>query len=244
MRPRVSTAILVLAGMCATGVASSAWATDMDDDKGDDLQDYVAIDVPETLPLSVGNWYLRGDIGYRIHQAPSGFRDGAGAMSGEDLEDTGTIGVGVGYRFNDYFRMDGTVDYAFQAGVRGDVPGGSVESAELDAFAGLVNAYVDLGTYGGLTPYVGGGVGAALLRTRDASSSISGAHPGDNRWNVAWALMAGVGYDLGNQVSLDLNYRYSDFGDAASRSGTPGQSIDWNGIRAHELRVGLRYGLN
>ncbi len=99
-----------------------------------------------------------------------------------------TGGLGAGYRFNDYLRFDATWDYRTGPGgtrqttvicpyslspQNGKTPphpelGYLYNTADTcnattdvrqynNAF--LANAYVDLGTYGGFTPYVGGGVG-------------------------------------------------------------------------------------
>ena len=98
-----------------------------------------------------------------------------------------TGGVGVGYRFNDYLRFDATWDYRFGSGATRQttvvcpygltgvtqastgLPAGYLYSAS-DTCGGvsqlkqynntfLANGYVDLGTYSGFTPYVGGGLG-------------------------------------------------------------------------------------
>jgi len=102
--------------------------------------------------------------------------------------DNFTGGVGAGYRFNDYLRFDATWDYGVgPAGTRQTgvicpygltgVNGKTAPFAPLGYLYNtsdtcnatttirshnnvfLANAYVDLGTYGGFTPYVGGGLG-------------------------------------------------------------------------------------
>lgn len=245
MRYLLTASAMIVASTITLGTTFSASAADM--------PEYVPIDAPEPLPLPAGNWYLRGDIGYKIYEDPNGFYDlaGYGSMFDEQLDNTGVIGIGAGYRFNEYFRVDATLDYEFGADMRGSLPcpcgPGSVESASLDAWTGLINAYVDLGTYSGLTPYVGAGVGVSLLRTDSVESDSPGAYYGADTWNFAWALMAGVGYDVSDRLTLDVNYRYMNLGDA--RSYTPASApgpgvVEWNDIAAHELRVGLRYGLN
>ena len=99
-----------------------------------------------------------------------------------------TGGLGAGYRFNDYLRFDATWDYRTGpggtrqttvicpyslTGVTSKTPpysplgylyntsntcNASTDVRQYDN-AFLANAYVDLGTYGGFTPYVGGGLG-------------------------------------------------------------------------------------
>ena len=247
MRHLLTAAALVLAGTVAFGSASPASAAD--------LPEYVPIEPPEPIALPGGNWYLRGDIGYKIYQDPNGFYDlaGYGSMFDESLDRTGVIGIGAGYRFNEWFRVDATLDYEFEAGMRGRLNcpapcgGPTDESADLDAWTGLINAYADLGTYEGFTPYLGAGIGVSLLRTDNVRSSSPGQYYGEDTWNFAWALMAGVGYEVSDQLTLDVNYRYLNLGDARANTdpAAPGPDvIEWNDIAAHELRVGLRYSLN
>ena len=66
----------------------------------------------------------------------------------------------------------------------------------------MANAYVDLGTYGSITPYVGGGIGATHVNW-DGDSNTSCAndgsgcdttfhHEGRESWRFTYALMAGA----------------------------------------------------
>lgn len=157
------------------------------------------------------NWYIRGDLGAGLDTvpevtfstlsippsgdptAPLSGNSGSSQLSRDLLAD-----VGVGYRFNNYFRADATYEY------RNGPSGGSnttvicpygaygltaqnpnangilIEYGYLynpsntcngvltikqhnNMFLG--NGYVDLGTYWGITPYVGAGAGLNVLST-------------------------------------------------------------------------------
>lgn len=223
------------------------------------------IDIPEPAPLpAAGGWYLRGDIGYKIYNNPDmSYSNTAGGYVGpdslyfnEDLDETFLVGVGAGYKFNEYFRTDVTLDYEFEAGGSGRLTciaacaplGYSTESFDIDAWSSLINAYVDLGTYNGFTPYLGGGIGASYLTTRNVryvnGDGTTGNYTGDSKWNFAWALTAGAAYALSERLLLDVNYRYMHLGDAKTGDVTiSGESapIHIEDIAAHEIRVGLRY---
>lgn len=237
------------------------------------------IEAPAPLPLpAVGGWYLRGDIGYKYYNAPKGVLSDRtwgsfgnnGEFGNEKMQGAADIGVGVGYKFNDYLRTDLTLDYETPAKFRGSAfcmdtgcaaAGGrweDTERAKIEAYSALANVYADLGDFHGLKPYIGAGAGASYLRTSDVQSSakdgFTGKNPGDaGKWNFAWALMAGVEYPLSDRLSLDLGYRYLNLGDAKTGSvteqlsdGSAGKttSINYKDITAHEVRVGLRYYLN
>ena len=242
------------------------------------------IEAPEPMPLTaVGGWYLRGDIGYKLYQKPKGSlgnRDWGGYDSGgsmvypytagnydqminEKMLGALDIGVGAGYKFNDYLRSDLVFDYETPAKFKGSIwcqslacGGGRYQDSErvkIEAYSALANVYADLGNFHGVIPYIGGGIGASYLRTSDVEGSAKDANTGKNpggagKWNFAWALMAGVEYPISDNLSLDLGYRYLNLGDAKSGYVTDGQGVstrmDYKDITAHEVRVGLRYYLN
>ena len=232
-------------------------------------------DMPETpympapTPYEFGSgWYLRGDIGYKIYNAPDAHFDVPfyGNMIDESLSNTGVAGLGFGYKWNDWFRTDLTVDYEWPGHFHGRLncpgvctsapnPEFSDEFASISAWTTLVNAYFDLPLFAegpwGLTPYVGAGVGASYLTTSNVHSiHPSGATqqwPGDSKWNFAWSVTAGVSYAITKNFLLDLNYRYVSLGDAASGPTLPvfgNKPLHYDNIDANEIRVGLRYTIN
>ncbi len=227
------------------------------------------IEAPEPMPLAaVGGWYLRGDIGYKIYEAPKGSLSSmpwgttgnGGKMGDEKMLGAADIGVGVGYKFNDYLRTDLTLDYETPAKFKGSFycalapctgQWRASESVKITAYSALANVYADLGDFHGLKPYVGAGAGASYLRTSDVKSGMidtDGTYPDSKgKWNFAWALMAGVEYPINDRLSLDLGYRYLNLGDAETGSATDSGGnvahINYEDITAHEVRVGLRYYL-
>ena len=162
------------------------------------------------------NWYLRGDFTYRMFEVP-----GANGP-----EDAAALGMGVGYQFTSWLRGDVTLDYQF--GTRFDATDNpNVAGLKLWSSSLFANGYIDLGTWYGVTPYVGAGVGTAF---NDLGS--------ESRWNFAYALMAGAAYHLSPNLSVDFGYRYADLGTA------PGLDLSPVEITAHEFKVGLRYKLD
>lgn len=122
------------------------------------------IEAPEPMPLpAVGGWYLRGDIGYKYYQAPKGSLSNpawgttgnGGNMGNESMLGAADVGVGAGYKFNDYLRADVTADYETPAKFKGSfycVSGGcgggtwhDSERVKITAYSALANVYADLG---------------------------------------------------------------------------------------------------
>lgn len=175
------------------------------------------LQAPPTPMVELGsNWYLRGDFNYRMPNV----------RSADGPEDSAVLGLGVGYQFNNWLRGDVTLDYQFASRfAAGDNP--IVAGSKMWSSATFANGYVDIGTWWGVTPYVGAGIGAAY-------NNLGGF----SNWNFAWAGMAGAAYHLSPNLSIDLGYRYADLGTVQALDGS---RLDFT---VHEFRVGFRYKLD
>ncbi len=298
----------------------------------------VAADLFGSAPLSIpasqaptaveigSNWYLRGDVGVGFDDLPTVSLGGgylpAVASVPAAFSQTGSNsatfdgGLGVGYRFNNYLRLDATWDYRFGPGktLSGVVvcpyaPLTPVNNATTGLPAGflykpsdacygsmplkqyndtfLANAYIDLGTYSGFTPYVGAGLGMNInsmqgsLNFYQASNAqpyaanLTNPYPlvvpsvwvgptgqslvpqpniafSQQIWNrsfssttyrAAWALMAGVGFQLSPSATLDVNYRYLNSGEVTTvLNPLLGLKVKQNNV-SQQIRVGIRYML-
>ncbi|MCS0503945.1 outer membrane protein [Ancylobacter mangrovi] len=205
-------------------LAPSAKASDLDG--ADDLLANAPV-----IEDSTG-WYLRGDVGYVVNETPDWSSlnfDSAAA----DLGDAWLLGIGGGFKLNDWLRLDLTADYRTEA----DYGSGGL-SADFSAATFLANAYIDLGTWNGFTPYLGAGVGAGFASFDNVD--FNGARIGDaDGWGLAWGVMAGVSVSLGPNWLLDVGYRYLSLDGIDLGNGLP----DFD-QRAHEIRIGARYLIN
>jgi opacity protein-like surface antigen len=222
-----------------------------------------------------GGWYLRGDGGVGINQV-SHLRSTfdptvvvpAPLFESYSIGDSAFVGAGVGYQFNSWLRADVTGEYRTASNYRAtqsytnrwnNLCGGAVGgrchdlyNAQHRAAVFLANGYVDLGTWYGITPYVGGGVGFAvnfLENETDVGPETGGFGYARNRTqtNFAWAAMAGLGYNVTQNLKLEVGYRYLDMGRITSNViGCPSncagerQSFD---LASHDIRLGFRYAL-
>lgn len=213
----------------------------------------------EAEPIGAG-WYLRGDIGYGATRTGRATHDNYAARTILDQAKIGTgvsLGGGFGYRYNEFLRVDLTIDHRFDANFTGSSShlGGVLQlrdRAKFSATTGLVNAYVDLGTWGSITPYIGGGLGLSSKRISnyvidacavscDAGRVELGRLPDETRNDFAWALMAGLAVDAGQGATVDLGYRYLNLGKARTGSNPALGSVQVSKIESHEFRVGLRW---
>jgi opacity protein-like surface antigen len=238
---------------------------------------------PPYIPVAeFGGWYLRGDIGMTNQQLGSlhsNLIDAENARFPGSLQNHGfgfdsstSFDIGVGYQFNSWFRADITGEWRGKANFHG-----SQSTPATSAFAQtfgqsgvdnytaskseavfLANAYVDLGTWWSVTPFIGAGVGASYNRIsgfRDdgftftngllSNSTFYGDDAG--KWNFAWAAYAGLSYRVTPNVSIELAYRYISLG-----NGTTGPTRSFDGftvadpfvlknITSNDVKLGVRW---
>lgn len=250
---------ILIAGAFVVGATNLAAAAD--------LLPPLPAPIPEAPP-EVNGWYLRGDVGAGINMlsdqqstfatgVPGGF-----ANNGSGVGVQGIIDLGAGYQFNNWFRADVTGEYRWPTKYWGlesytaFCPGGVVAcydkySATVSSAVFLANGYVDLGTWWGVTPFVGAGVGGAYNMFNDLSDAglqTTGYGTASNRgqFGLAWALMAGVSYWITPNLKLEFSYRYLDLGTFASNpiicgcGGTDYESEKFH-LASNDIRLGLRY---
>ncbi|MBR1605713.1 MAG: porin family protein [Alphaproteobacteria bacterium] len=130
--------------------------------------------------------------------------------------------------------------------------GNTVETgkAKIKTDALLLNAYYDFETDSAFTPYVGAGIGYAktkITQSRYVSWALEGFDKATNsHTNFAWQIGAGIAYALNDHVSIDVGYRYIDYGkfnvknyvDEGWRDGIRRTSYE---VTENELYAGIRY---
>lgn len=263
---------LALAGAMAVSASAIASAADFP----------VAQPVPPPPPELRGTIssgiYLRGDVGVGYQQIDkyeqSDVRAAGGSFYGQTDQTTAFFaGAGIGYRFNNWFRVDGTFEYRGGGSIgvndRIDYINGfgnpgiltNTYKGNLSSMVALFNAYVDLGTWNCLTPYIGAGIGVARNRVTgltdqginwvDTTGGIIqptlGTASSGTKTGVAWALMAGVGYEVNKNLTLEVGYRYLNLGDAQSgpiRNAFLNESyapLKVKSIDSHDIKIGMRW---
>jgi opacity protein-like surface antigen len=115
-------------------------------------------------------------------------------------------------------------------------------NVRMRAYALMANAWYDFDVGMPVTPYVGGGIGMALIQMDGKLDGISLHEKNDTVF--AWQVGAGLAYPLSAHTKLTLDYRYFSAGGAHLRiePGFNGGNIteDYN---AHSVLVGLRFDL-
>lgn len=228
-------------------------------------------------PADFGGWYLRGDIGIsnqsvkRLNNALDSTLITQNQTLGFDS--AGIFGLGVGYQINNWFRVDATGEYRSSANFHGrdlnTFPASGVIGSGIDNYSAsksewlvLANAYVDLGTWWCVTPFIGAGVGTARVTMSNFSDQGlinvgGGAFPSSayadsaSKWNFAWAVHAGLAYKVTPGLTMELAYRYVDLGDGITGDirpfDGPGQvpnPMTFKHITSQDVKLGVRWSLD
>ena len=263
---------LLLSGTVVFGTAASVRAADLPPPP---VFEQV---MPE--PVEFSGWYLRGDVGVGIASRPeirSTFSDVVPGPRYEqrDLDDVAFVGGGVGYQLNHWLRFDATGEYrtsqklsavqSYNLGAFNVPPDNSrgydQYTGNIQSTVALINAYVDVGTWHNITPFIGAGVGGAFNRVYGLSDTgvggVNGAGNGGfgfarekDSADLAWAGYAGLAYTVNPNLKLELAYRYLNMGEAKS---SPIGCVNQNGcplevqryrLESNDIKLGMRWMFN
>jgi opacity protein-like surface antigen len=211
-----------------------------------------AADMPGVYPSSgpvgavtefVSGWYLRGDIGYRTDTKIGSMTSAFTLPTNESIDDVATVGGGGGYKAG-WFRADVTIDYAGRAKFKGDGFLPEAFNGKIESWTVLGNVYLDLGSWNGLTPYVGAGLGAITYRAYDYNAP-AGILTLDyqSHTDFAWAYMAGVAWCFAPRWLVDFSYRRLNMGEVTFNPMLANELV-LKDLTANEFRIGLRYNFD
>jgi opacity protein-like surface antigen len=264
----VSVRTLIFAS-AATMISSAAFAADL----------APPMYQPQQPVFESGGWYLRGDVGVGIQSfstfdlEPASTLPSSWTVNQTDIQDTTILGFGVGYELNNWLRFDVTGEYRTAAAFKalGSYDQGTctvvgVTGTCFDQYNGnfsaavfMANAYIDLGTWWCLTPYIGGGVGGAYDRVTGVDDigplppgTIGFGYAANNMstWNLAWNVQAGLTYNVSDNLKIDFSWRYLNMGAPESgsvvcqntTSCTPNY-FNLKDMTSQDLRIGVRWML-
>jgi len=236
---------------------------------------------PVVVEEFTGGWYLRGDIGVGAQKFkefdhtqtnnafvwPASWR-----IDQKEMGDAWFIGGGFGYQWNSWLRFDATAEYRAKTKFKAIgsytefCPGGrcfDLYDGNHSAVVVLANAYIDLGTWMCLTPFIGGGVGfayhnvSAIHDIGFISNGTTGFGYGQNDFSeskFAWALHAGVAYNVNNNFKMELAYRYLNMGNVntgvidcasggCSTGAGPRAFYTFREMESHDVKFGMRWML-
>lgn len=198
--------------------------------------------------------------GKGIDGAPRGSLGDFGTMAGFEL--------GLGYAVAPALRLEALIQHRPNFSFEGranfnQTTGRQKVSADLSSLSGMLAVYLDLPELGlprlgPFSPFIGAGGGLSRVEideTRMQFTRTTTIVPGGDQVNLAWMLTAGFAAPLGERVTLDLAWRYTDHGVVETGKGK-GRTVWHDGtrdplvlglartsanLRSHGLLVSLRY---
>lgn len=162
------------------------------------------------------NVYIAGQAGLNMPAGDDG-----------EFDNDAVFSAAAGYHLNPNVRIEGELSHRKNDGE--DTSLGVLITGETKVTAALVNAYYDFKNTSRFTPYIGAGIGAAHGKI-ELTGPGGSADEDDNAF--AWQGIAGVTYNLTNNVDLTTDYRYFDTANFDEIG------ADYS---AHEIRAGVRY---
>jgi opacity protein-like surface antigen len=172
---------------------------------------------------------------------------GLGTYSGDTMtkpsedDDATAFSIAYGNKLNDgplSLRMEieltfrSALDYSADPLNVGGIAGFDDISSDINSHTLFANLYLDLFPKAKLSPYVGGGVGLSWnvwdygAWWDDDSETTTG---------LAWNVGAGIAVKLNRKLTLDVSYRYVDFGEAEIAG-----KLKIDDITTNEVMLGLR----
>lgn len=216
---------LVIFSVAALVVANQALAVERNDYKG----------------------YMRAAAGIGVYKKTNNYE----YYNNLKPDNSGVAEVALGYRMPYGFRPEVSLVHSLESKISGRVIDPVNNAAynmeqKFSNTAAFANVVYDLFTRSDFTPYVMAGFGISYNSAKNYRNSSSGSYTeGDDDFSLAWNAGAGMSYKFNKRISLDLSYRYMDFGSMktsaiqhASTGIGVGQRIKAD-LKAHTMFLGL-----
>ncbi len=191
--------------------------------------------------------------------------DGSPRRSAGSFASASAFELGAGYDTGQYLRLEVTADYRPNIVFTGNANFLAPERRQSYAVNGsslsaMLAGYFDIPGIGksGSGPFVGAGVGFAQNKTEESRlefPATSTVVPGGTHTDTVWMLTAGWSAPIGEGMTLDVAWRYTDLGEM--RTGSGGGKVVWRDGRrdpfplnlaptkaeykSHGVRISVRY---
>ncbi len=155
-----------------------------------------------------------------------------------------TGALGLGYQFNDLFRMD--LEYVlpkkneFTLSQNGQLNAHKIKGQRL-----MLNGYLTYPVNEQFSIYGTAGIGYARLKSSGYQNSEAYSFNTKSNGNFAWSVGAGISFKPVDNTYIDLGFRYVDMGKAdtgMSRFGKQNQKLKAK-VSSTEVTLGVRYML-
>lgn len=217
--------IALLAGVAGVSLASAASAADLIVS-----EPAPAVGIVDTAGTNWDGFFVGAFAGYGWGTLSD--EDGYFNTAGTEYDSEGwQLGVNAGYNF--------TVSEALVAGIVADVAWADINGEDTTDdisyntdWTGSVRGRLGINA-GAFLPYITAGVAFANNTVTDTTGVYE-----DTQVHTGWTAGAGVEFAVADNVSLDVQYRYSDYGTASYDLN--GTDYDF-GLTSHAVTAGINF---
>ncbi|MEA3486235.1 MAG: outer membrane protein [Thermodesulfobacteriota bacterium] len=183
--------------------------------------------------FAAGNFYVTPQVGVTFLN-DADISDNGVAFGTVGFDAGYGAGISGGYDFG-VIRLEGEAGYRKNDLDTISIPGEGEFPipGETTALSLLLNCFVDFETGTGFTPYAGAGIGVAKVEFEASDEDIS-----EDDTVFAYQFVAGVGYAVAENVTLDVSYRYFATADPTFDDG--GDEIEME-YGSHNIFMGVRF---
>jgi opacity protein-like surface antigen len=185
--------------------------------------------------------YIRGDLGPAITEdADADFFPGAGSVT-LDLDPGMRFSVAGGALFGDYFALEVETGAIFNE--IDSITGFDDVDGYVSQVPFLLNAAFEFKNNSGLTPFIGAGAGGVAIginldEAESATVELDGS-AGDVVF--AWQAFGGLKYEINENFSVGLVYKFFWGDDAEWEVDDTSQDIEFEGTRTHSISAMVSY---
>jgi opacity protein-like surface antigen len=185
--------------------------------------------------------YFRGDVGPAITEdIDASFFPGVGSVT-LDLDPGMRFSVAGGATFGDYFGLELETGWMFNE--IDSISGFNDVDGYLTQVPFLVNAMFQFKNNTGLTPFIGAGAGGSAtgINLDDADAGTFDVDGSAADVVFAWQVFAGLKYELNENLSVGLMYKYFWSDDGEWDVEDTAQDIQFEGTRTHSISAVVSY---
>jgi outer membrane protein OmpA-like peptidoglycan-associated protein/outer membrane protein W len=146
----------------------------------------------------------------------------------------------IGYGFENQLRPEFEINYRRNTVDKVSGPGAGLRNGHISTVGFMGNLFYDFDTRSGLTPYIGGGAGGALISGDRAGFIVGGASIDNQDFQFAYQGIAGLSYEISERLDATADYRYFATLDPNYKTGS-GVGVSDGTYATHNFIIGLRY---
>ena len=177
-----------------------------------------------TMPSGPGAWYVGGEGGWSTLSKGEG--SSVGLPLRQNFDDGFNVGLRAGYEWGP-LRLEEEFSYRQNDMTRASLGGvGARVDGNRTAYAFMTNLIYDFTLGWPVTPHIGGGVGAVLLRDGFSIPGF-GTVASDTSWQLGYQGIAGVRYNINPALAFDIDYRYFGTTDPTFRTSAAAGGVSY-----------------